>query len=94
MDEIEQTVKVVRGRILEEDLRTLQEDFTAKEVKETLSQMHATKARGLDTDDEAYLARRWSAFARILNVQADDVVSIGCRYENDSNMMCQRTRIA
>ncbi|QHO59900.1 uncharacterized protein DS421_3g102810 [Arachis hypogaea] len=35
-------------------------------------------------DDGAYLTRGWSEFARILNVQTYDVVSVGCRYENDS----------
>ncbi|KAL4294282.1 hypothetical protein AHAS_Ahas18G0212500 [Arachis hypogaea] len=30
--------------------------------------------------------RGWSAFARILNVRTDDIVSVECRYENDSNL--------
>ncbi|KAL4374059.1 hypothetical protein AHAS_Ahas05G0143900 [Arachis hypogaea] len=37
-------------------------------------------------DDEAYLIRGWSEFARILNVRTYDVVSVGCRYENDFNL--------
>ena len=35
-------------------------------------------------NDEAYLTKGWSEFARILDIQTYDVVSIGCRYENDS----------
>ncbi|KAL4315218.1 hypothetical protein AHAS_Ahas15G0163100 [Arachis hypogaea] len=37
-------------------------------------------------DDEAYLTRGWSEFARILNVLTYDSVSVGCRYENDSTL--------
>ena len=35
-------------------------------------------------DDEAYLTRGWSDFARILNIETYDVISVGCCYKNDS----------